>query len=197
MSNNGANSLRKRAIEKYYLDPNYCLHCNKMLDVKDYERASMTRKRRFCNASCSASYNNTRKKKKAPSKCLHCSKDNKIRKNKFCCSQCSTDYRYNEYIKRWLNGEESGNIDGAAEIVISTRVRRWFFEKYDSKCQKCGWGEVNPQSKKVPLTVHHKDGNCLISHVDNLELLCPNCHSLTGTYGGMNKGNSKRTHCRK
>jgi hypothetical protein len=52
---------------------------------------------------------------------------------------------------------------------------------------KCGWGEVNKFTNKVPIEIEHKDGNCENNRLDNLELLCPNCHSLTSTYKGANK----------
>lgn len=67
------------------------------------------------------------------------------------------------------------------------------FMKHNNKCEKCGWGEVNPYTGKIPLQVHHIDGDCTNNSEENLQLLCPNCHSLTETYGGLNKGNSKRT----
>jgi hypothetical protein len=65
-------------------------------------------------------------------------------------------------------------------------------EKYNNCCQKCGWNKMNEHTKKVPLTVHHIDGDCSNSRPSNIELICPNCHSLTETYGNLNKGKSKR-----
>ena len=40
----------------------------------------------------------------------------------------------------------------------------------------------NPTTGKIPLELHHKDGDYSNNDEDNLELLCPNCHSLTATY---------------
>ena len=50
---------------------------------------------------------------------------------------------------------------------------------------------MNQFTKKIPLEIHHKDGNYLNNNEDNLELLCPNCHSLTNTYKAANKGNGR------
>ena len=43
--------------------------------------------------------------------------------------------------------------------------------------------------RKQPLSLEleHKDGNTLNNNRDNLEGLCPNCHSLTLTWRGRNK----------
>ena len=41
---------------------------------------------------------------------------------------------------------------------------------------------MNPFTRNVPLETHHKDGDYTNNNEDNLELLCPNCHSLTDTY---------------
>lgn len=65
-------------------------------------------------------------------------------------------------------------------------------EKYQCKCSKCGWGEENPFSHTIPLEVEHIDGNFQNNREDNLTLLCPNCHSLTPTYKGANKGNGRK-----
>ena len=41
--------------------------------------------------------------------------------------------------------------------------------------------------KPIPLELHHKDGDNTNNELDNLELLCPNCHALTDNYRGRNK----------
>ena len=42
--------------------------------------------------------------------------------------------------------------------------------------------EINHITGNSPLEVHHIDGDYTNNDEDNLELLCPNCHSLTNTY---------------
>ena len=61
------------------------------------------------------------------------------------------------------------------------------FEKAGYKCEKCGWGEENPYTHRVPLQIHHLDGNSLNNAESNLQVLCPNCHCLTENYGSRNK----------
>jgi hypothetical protein len=55
----------------------------------------------------------------------------------------------------------------------------------------CGWNEINPKSGKVPIELEHSDGNSANNNLKNLKLLCPNHHSLTPTYKGLNKGNGR------
>ncbi len=76
-------------------------------------------------------------------------------------------------------------------VQVSKHVKRYIFNKYDSKCDNCGWGERNPHTKNIPLEIDHIDGNYENTKEENLILLCPNCHSLTKTYKGGNKGNGR------
>jgi Zn finger protein HypA/HybF involved in hydrogenase expression len=70
-------------------------------------------------------------------------------------------------------------------------AKRFLIEKHGAKCFNCNWSETNVHTGKVPIELDHKDGNCSNNRLDNLRLLCPNCHSLTSTYKGGNKGKNK------
>lgn len=72
-------------------------------------------------------------------------------------------------------------------------MKRYLIEKYGEQCTKCGWQLRNIFTKKIPIELHHKDGNWKNNHVDNLDLLCPNCHSLTSTYRYGNKGKGRKS----
>ena len=122
--------------------------------------------------------------------CLNCGKEliGDKKRNKYCCQQCQLDYQYQEYINRWKNGQELG-LKGKYDV--SNHIRRYLFEKYNNSCQKCGWNKINPTTGNVPLQIHHIDGNCLNNKEENLQLLCPNCHSLTDTYGNLNSESSR------
>ena len=50
----------------------------------------------------------------------------------------------------------------------------------EHQCENCNLKEW--QKIQIPLELHHKDGNSNNHKLDNLELLCPNCHALTDTY---------------
>ena len=56
----------------------------------------------------------------------------------------------------------------------------------ENKCACCGLTEWN--GKPIVLQLHHIDGNHNNNDLDNLQLLCPNCHSQTENYcGSANK----------
>lgn len=124
-------------------------------------------------------------------KCLNCGNPLKKSNKKFCSVKCEHDYPYKEYIRKWKNGEVSGTI-GKAWIDVSGYVKRYIFEKFDFKCSKCGWSERNPYTNTLPLEIEHIDGDATNNCEENLTLLCHNCHSLTKTYRGANKGNGSR-----
>ncbi len=53
------------------------------------------------------------------------------------------------------------------------------------QCSRCDTSEWLGQ--KLRLHIEHKNGNNRDDRKDNLEFLCPNCHSQTPTYAKMKK----------
>jgi 5-methylcytosine-specific restriction endonuclease McrA len=53
------------------------------------------------------------------------------------------------------------------------------------KCYICS--RKNWRGKPLSLQLDHINGNTHDNTLDNLRLLCPNCHSQTDTWGGKNK----------
>jgi DNA-binding CsgD family transcriptional regulator len=54
----------------------------------------------------------------------------------------------------------------------------------DGRCERCGISEW--LDKPLSLALHHVNGDRLDNRLENLQLLCPNCHSQTDTFGGRN-----------
>ncbi len=55
-----------------------------------------------------------------------------------------------------------------------------------SCCELCGmdtWRDL-----PLALQLHHVNGDGLDNRLENLQVLCPNCHSQTDTWGGRNRG---------
>jgi len=63
--------------------------------------------------------------------------------------------------------------------------RRRVFEEQKFCCARCGISKWFDQD--IALELDHKDGNNLNNERNNLEGLCPNCHSQTDTWRGRNK----------
>ena len=172
---------RKELFEKV------CPVCDKVFSVSKNDKDQMLRI--YCSHSCAAIESNKKRKKnkKKEKTCLNC--NNKINiKQKYCCKKCQNDYQHKQYISKWKNGEIDGMV---GNIQISNHIRKYLFKKYDNKCSRCGWNEINEFTKKKPLEVEHIDGNYKNNLEENLTLLCPNCHSLTKTYKGANRGNGR------
>lgn len=126
-------------------------------------------------------------KKPKMGKCLNCGKEIILYTStagKYCSANCQCEYQHKKYIEKWKNGEESGVV---GKYVMSNHVRKYILEKAGHKCSKCGWHEVNPATGKIPLQIHHIDGDCTNNKEENLQVLCPNCHSLTENFGSRNK----------
>lgn len=50
--------------------------------------------------------------------------------------------------------------------------------------------------KPITLQLHHIDGNPTNNSLNNLQLLCPNCHSQTENYCGKANNNPKKYYCK-
>lgn len=166
-----------------------CSRCEKPLT-----RKQIRNRNKFCSLSCFASVSNrgVRRHGKPPSSCLQCNKTCRTSRNRFCSAKCQMEYQYANFVKQWLSGNEKGWHSGLnSQVQLSTHIRRWLFETRGRKCEKCGWRHVNKFSNGVPVQIHHIDGNSKNCIPANLEILCPNCHSLTKTFGISNMGNGR------
>ena len=54
-------------------------------------------------------------------------------------------------------------------------------------CELCGWCQQAPDGR-IPLELDHINGSRHDNRLENLRILCPNCHSLQPTHRGKNKG---------
>lgn len=157
----------------------HCLECSESFTAADYRT-------KFCSRSCSASFNNRKHPKRVKAKqgkCPGCGEPlrGKVTKHRRCQSQL--------YVSSWLAGE----ISGTTKEGLSGTVRLYLLSQAGYKCSSCGWSGVNPVSKKSTLQVDHKDGDSSNNRPENLQVLCPNCHSLTPSYGALNKGKGRKT----
>lgn len=164
-----------------------CNECNVLFKTRETIR-------KFCSSSCSAKLSNKIRERKGistrakPKKCENCGHYNKSYDARFCSRECFQAMRHKKYIDGWLDGKESG----AKGLTVSSHVKRWLIETRGNKCEICNWAEINSVTGNVPIHVDHIDGKSINNRLENLKILCPNCHSLTPTYGALNMGNSTR-----
>jgi hypothetical protein len=74
-------------------------------------------------------------------------------------------------------------------LGIHSKRLRVILEQH-GKCNKCGLTHWN--DKRITLEYEHIDGDNTNNSRDNVEALCPNCHSQTPTWRGRKRGISQR-----
>lgn len=73
-------------------------------------------------------------------------------------------------------------LNNNIKIKSSNLKEKLFILEYkERKCECCGVGE-EWQGKPLTLELHHIDGNHNNNNLDNLQILCPNCHSQTDSF---------------
>ena len=69
------------------------------------------------------------------------------------------------------------------ESVNSHKLREKLIKDGIKKCQCELCGLEKWQGQKIPLELHHKDGNHYNNDFNNLQILCPNCHAIQTNNG--------------
>jgi hypothetical protein len=77
-------------------------------------------------------------------------------------------------------------VDGSR--YQSFKLKRRLIEEglKEARCESCGLLGWN--GEPLPLELDHINGRNDDNRLMNLRILCPNCHALTSTYRGRNKG---------
>lgn len=128
-------------------------------------------------------------------KCKHCSDDiplsRFIRNNrfKFCNGRCYQDYNYAQRIRQWKAGEIIGTRGITKQLC--NWLRKYLLEKYNYSCVKCGWCKRHPVDNLPLVEVNHIDGDADNCTEENLEVICPNCHSETPNFRARNKQSAR------
>lgn len=162
--------IYQKMREEYYNNPNRCKQCNKILEYRN-------KSNKFCNHTCSAKYTNKRRKSRLVYiKCLNCGKN--TANLRFCSTTCHKEFKFKQASK-----------DIEAGFKVSKHILKKYLIAKDDRCSICGITEWN--CKPLTLDLDHIDGNSDNDSLDNVRLLCPNCHSQTDTYKGKNAGNGR------
>lgn len=147
-----------------------CKNCNTDFDceTRRYNYNIKNKLNIFCSHKC---YNEYKKSiNNIVSKCANCNKEviktkSQAKKSKtgntYCSRSCSTSFN-NTLFK---SGENHPNYK-----TLSTRYRSKELKYYDNKCMDCGNVDIDV------LQVHHIDEDRTNNKLDNLCILCANCH---------------------
>ena len=109
----------------------------------------------------------------------------------YCSNKCQHEYQTSLKEEAFKRGDYQGRKMCYAKGRWN---RRLLSSHFGEKCSCCGIQEWN--GKPISLEVNHIDGRAFNNVLENLELLCPNCHSQTDTFRNLGGRKSDRT-CRK
>lgn len=178
-------SIRSKAYKYGYKSSSFYVPKKIKYNCKECSREFedlLSRNRMFCSQSCNAKYNNKQRgfELNILSNCLFC---NNITNKKYCNRKCQHQHERQIIFNKIENGDTS---------FYERTYKKYLIYKFGEKCMECGWCEVNKITGKIPIQLEHIDGHSNNNKLENLKLLCPNCHSLTPTYGFLNKGNGRK-----
>ena len=146
-------------------------------------------------------------KRRSPDRfCLQCGKKLKPGQKKFCSSSCAASFNNHNRVLSNATKEKislklrtntltnrSRNGSGYKRSYYTLKERLFRDGIKERKCERCGITEW--MGEKITLQLHHIDGNRQNNNVENLQILCPNCHSQTDNFCGKNVKSNKEISC--
>jgi len=100
--------------------------------------------------------------------------------NKYCSNICQGNYT-------WEHMTKPAIVAGTLSCHNITAFKKYLIETKGETCALCG---IPPtwNGKSLTLQLDHIDGNSDNNFPSNLQLLCPNCHTQTDTFGSKGVG---------
>ena len=96
---------------------------------------------------------------------------------------------YKELGKKLKQIADNKILEAEYNTLTYDRLKKRIVLEQNQKCNHCGIDEWN--GKPIVLELEHIDGNHSNNERENLEAICPNCHSQTDTWRGRNKTNKR------
>lgn len=107
------------------------------------------------------------------------------------CSRCAQTVAK---IARWLDGDLQVTYVGRMRDPAPW-VKGHLIATRGDQCEVCQQ-EIRREDGGSAIQMNHRDGNSLNNLIENLELLCPNHHAVTETWGSRNTQPGRRRRAR-
>jgi hypothetical protein len=172
---------RQSALKRYYSNPNLCIECGKVIHVPESGTVPPTRKKKFCNKSCAASYNNRGRRhgpKPKPKTCPVC--DGPHYNKRIYCSVSCLRSKTRAVLQTTTKGElfQQRKSWQAARSCIQNNARKVYEESRKPKvCFVCGYAN-HYEVAHIQSVSSFPDSVTVgkINSLSNLLALCPNHH---------------------
>jgi len=170
-------SRYENSLREYYKNPKICVSCGEPIKILKNQYACEVMKKRFCNASCAATYNNhnspNRPKTGQSYICPDCKK--KKHRDAVKCSSCKTKDRVEALFMATLSSLT--NLESPSRCIYN-EVRKHakdVMAVYGMKraCIICGYERVVDVCHKIPISSFQE--SALIGEVNGLKNICFMC----------------------
>jgi DNA-binding transcriptional ArsR family regulator len=113
--------------------------------------------------------------------------------------ECCQEFGFTK--QAWYQAVERGHVCRRPRtdpltryLVVGRRVNRFHLKTHlfkaglkESRCESCGISEW--RGEPLTMALHHINGDGLDNRLENLQILCPNCHWQTENFAGRNARN--------
>ncbi len=167
---------RQEALDKYYKNPNFCKECFKTIQVLSGQKLCITRKKKFCNHSCSAKFNNRNlpKQEKKIRFCKKCLITVVLGRDRICDACKMPDF--GERTKADVFDSRC-NWQSARSSIRRHAVLVWKRSGKKLECDVCKYDIYVEIAHINPVSSFSKEATInQINAIDNLKALCPNHH---------------------
>lgn len=157
-----------------------CFCCGKEVEKSPAQFKKSKTGNVYCSRSCAAKINNrSSPKRKKTNKCKKCS--DSIHAGRIYCSSCSTGRRKVKHhtLKDVIESHiKNKKPDANLYNGIRSHARTVAYKNKDRICEKCGYDKHTEVCHIKSISEFNLDASIddEINNIDNILILCPNCH---------------------